>query len=79
MFLAWIISSGLGTVRCLAQLSDGRVVSGSADNTLKVWNITTGVCELTLTGHIDDVHCLAQLSDGRVVSGSDDSTLKVWK
>ena len=27
-----------GIVRCLAQLSDGRVVSGSDDNTLKVWN-----------------------------------------
>ena len=26
-----------GFVRCLVQLADGRVVSGSADNTLKVW------------------------------------------
>ena len=31
-----------------------RVVSGSADNTLKVWFVATGACEATLKGH---PHC----------------------
>ena len=31
---------------------DGRrVVSGSADNTLKVWDVATGECVATLEGH----------------------------
>ena len=54
-------------------------MSGSEDNTWKVWNVNTGVCERTLEGHSNDVQCLIQLADGRVVSGSRDQTLKVWK
>ena len=69
---------GHSDVWCLVQLADGRVVSGSGDSTLKVWNVTTGVCEMTLKEHSDYVDCLVQLADGRVVSGSDDRTLKVW-
>ena len=37
---------------------DGRrVVSGSVDNTLKVWDVATGKCVATLEGHSDDVRC----------------------
>ena len=32
-------------VRSLVVLADGRVVSGSADNTLRVWNAATGECQ----------------------------------
>ena len=35
---------------------DGRrVVSGSIDNTLKVWDVATGKCVATLRGHSKDV------------------------
>ena len=40
-------------VLCVAALSDGRVVSGSDDRTLKVWNPSTGQCLRTLSGHTD--------------------------
>jgi WD40 repeat protein len=30
-----------------------RVVSGSGDNSIKVWNLATGLCERTLEGHSD--------------------------
>jgi len=37
---------------------DGRrVVSGSLDNTLKVWDIATGECVATLEGHSNLVRC----------------------
>jgi len=38
-------------VWCVAALPNGRVVSGSRDFTLKVWNALTGACIQTLTGH----------------------------
>ena len=65
-------------VNCVAVLPDGRVVSGSSDNTLRVWDTDTGQCLQTLEGHTELVSCVAVLSDGRVVSGSFDHTLKVW-
>jgi WD40 repeat protein len=56
-----------------------RIVSGSLDNTLKVWDAETGQEMLTLKGHSDPVYSVAFSSDGkRIVSGSDDNTLKVW-
>ena len=59
---------------------DGRrVVSGSTDSTLKVWNVATGKCVATLEGHSDQVNGVAVFPDGRrIVSGSGDNTLKVW-
>ena len=35
----------------MSVLGDGRVVSGSEDKTLRVWNIKTGECERVLEGH----------------------------
>jgi|MGYP006415518107 WD40 repeat protein len=35
------------------------VVSGSEDNTIKVWNVATGRLEQTLNGHTDDVNSVA--------------------
>jgi len=59
---------------------DGKtVVSGSADNTLKVWDLETGHCRATFEGHTAGLWGLAVTPDGKsVVSGSYDQTLKVW-
>ena len=67
-----------GSVNCLAVLPDGRIVSGSEDHTLRIWNPDTGACLRTLEGHVFGVNCLAVLPDGRIVSGSDDRTLSIW-
>ena len=58
---------------------DGRfVASGSSDNTLKVWDATSGA--LLLSGkHDENVYSVTFSPDGRfVASGSNDKTLKVW-
>ncbi len=56
-----------------------RIVSGSQDKTVKVWDAQTGQETLTLKGHSDLVTSVSFSPDGkRIVSGSGDKTLKVW-
>ncbi|XP_068207875.1 F-box/WD repeat-containing protein 7-like [Palaemon carinicauda] len=63
-------------ITCL-QFSGNTIVSGSDDNTLKVWNATSGKCMRTLTGHTGGVWS-SQMSDNLIVSGSTDRMLRVW-
>lgn len=54
-----------------------RVVSGSRDATLRVWDIVQGKCLHTLVGHLAAVRCVQY--DGKlVVSGAYDYMVKVW-
>ena len=68
----------LSSITCALALSDGRIVSGSDDNSLRVWDTSDGQCLQVLTGHSAKVTCVEALSDGRIVSGSDDNSLRVW-
>ncbi len=53
------------------------IVSGSKDNTIKVWNLKTRQLERTLTGHSDQVTSVA-VTEKYIISGSKDKTIKVW-
>src|SRR5579863_4241359 len=80
---SYTLTGHSGPVTCLAMLSDGktfRLVSGSSDKTIKIWNRDFSKCDLTLRGHTDEVSCMAILSNepGRIVSGSLDTTFKIW-
>jgi WD40 repeat protein len=68
------------SVLALALSADGqRVISGSYDNTLKIWDVANGDCLHTLKGHTDSVRALVLSADGkRVISGSSDNTIKIW-
>ncbi|MEG3928195.1 MULTISPECIES: hypothetical protein [unclassified Microcoleus] len=67
-------------VNAVAVTADGnRVISGSDDKTIKVWDLTTGKEQFTLNGHTSSVNAVAVTADGkRAISGSHDNTLKVW-
>ncbi|KAJ6626160.1 WD40-repeat-containing domain protein [Mycena sp. CBHHK59/15] len=67
-------------VTSVAFSQDGnRVVSGSTDGAVRIWNATTGEVEAELTGHAGSVQSVAFSEDGsRVVSGSDDGTVWIW-
>ena len=60
-------------------MSDGRrIVSGSKDQSLKVWDLVTLQCCLTLKGHTDLIWRVAVASDDSfIVSASKDDMLKV--
>ena len=59
---------------------DGRrIVSGSDDKTVAVWDLDAGTLIHRLTGHQDRVNSVAVSPDGRrIVSGSSDNTVAVW-
>jgi len=60
-------------------LDDNRIVSGSDDKSVRVWDANTGEQLRELQGHIDWVNSVAFSPDGnRIVSGSDDKSLRVW-
>lgn len=51
------------TVHALAAMSGRRLASGSADNTVRIWDTETGSCVRTLTGHSAEVRALAFCQD----------------
>lgn len=55
------------------------IVSGSDDQTLKVWSSETGRCINTLEGHTGGVWSSQLSPDDIVISGATDRTVKVWK
>lgn len=67
-------------VYALAFNSDGsRLVSGSRDRTLRVWNMADRSCLATLEGHTDEIFAAAFSPDGtRLVSGGRDRVVRVW-
>ena len=60
----------------LTVLQNGNLVSGSVDNTIKIWNQTTGALIQTLAGHTDGVDALTVLQNGNLVCGSRDNKIK---
>lgn len=64
-------------VTCVAALMDGRFVSGSLDDSMRLWaaHAVDGACDATLAV---SVYCVCALPDGRFVSGSGDGTLRIW-
>lgn len=58
-------------------LTRSQACSGSMDGTVRVWNLRTGECAHTLTGHSSLVGLLG-LSPSYLVSAAADSTLRIW-
>ena len=56
-----------------------KIVSGSEDKSVQVWDTSTGVALQYLNSHTCRVNSVAFSHDGiHIVSGSDDNSVRVW-
>jgi WD40 repeat protein/energy-coupling factor transporter ATP-binding protein EcfA2 len=75
-----VLKDYLRSVDVVAVTPDGKhAISGSSDNTLRVWDIKSGNKLRRLKGHTGVVSAVAVTPDGKhTISASRDKTLRVW-
>ena len=75
-----VISGHLGWVRAVAvEPGNEWFVTGSADRTIKFWDLASGSLKLTLTGHVSTVRALAvSARHPYLFSAGEDKQVKCW-
>lgn len=71
-----VLNGHADSVYCV-QYDHDKIVTGSRDRTIKLWDISTFQCLRTLKGHQASVLCL-KYDDTHLVTGSSDSTVIIW-
>ncbi|KIW57806.1 hypothetical protein, variant [Exophiala xenobiotica] len=65
------------TVRCLGFVDSGTAISASSDTTLKIWDLGSGACKTTFSGHTSTIRALV-FTEELAISGDGDGTCLVW-
>lgn len=66
------------TVRCIEQLSEEEIISGSEDRTIKIWNLSTGDCLKTFGDYEYRIFSINIISSDTIVSSANYEKVKVW-
>ena len=75
----WILRGHAGTITSVAFSPTGRILaSGSADQRVRLWDLTTGQHLHTFSDHTSKISALAFASDDVLASGSSDGTVFIW-
>lgn len=63
---------------CLTTIDENTIASGSSDNTIRLWEISSGNCFQTFTGHTGYIMSIAKLDENKLISAGYDDRIKVW-
>ena len=74
------IYQSMGGVNSVAFSPDGKMLtSGSSDNSVRLWNVSTGKEIARMEGHSQSVYSVTFSPDGKMLaSGSHDNTVRLW-
>jgi WD40 repeat protein len=64
-------------VQSMKMLHNGLLVSGSADATMRLWDMD-GTCRTCLRNNSDWINTVEELSDGRIACGSNEGIVTLW-
>lgn len=56
---------------------NNKLVTGSTDKTIRVWDIDTFSCQLVLKGHKNTIRCI-KVDHEHIISGGRDSEIRIW-
>src|SRR5581483_9624134 len=66
-------------VKELSKFQDLKIVSGSCDNSIKIWDAETGSLLDTLKGHSGSIYSVAfSFDDRKIISGGSDKCIKIF-
>ena len=76
-----ILTGHTKSVKSLCVNPDDKLLfSGSADETIRVWDILSSTCLIVLDEHSDSIFSVCISTDGKLLfSGSADGYVKIWE
>ena len=66
-------------IKCMIQMKNGWLLTGSVDKTVKVWNIKRKCCIQTLVSHFEAINSLCIIDKNTFISGGKDKDIIFWK
>jgi len=68
-----------GHTKCINSVcvKDNLIIGGSEDNTIRIWDINSGICLKVLEGHTHYVNSVC-VKDNLIISCSWDNTIRIW-
>ena len=65
-------------IKDIYPLQNGGFITGSTDNTAKIWDSETGENKVTLKKHLSSIKAVCELKNNSIVTSSEDMTIIIW-